>query len=75
MLCNELKSRPIDDLLALTDILERIECETPQIVYILQCRTCHSTHSIEFAIDAEHELLASRYRVSLEPDKEDGEKP
>jgi murein DD-endopeptidase MepM/ murein hydrolase activator NlpD len=62
MLCERLQSVSAVELLAKARIRERIELETPQVVYIVACDACQSTHSIEFSIDDEPESLASLYK-------------
>jgi len=62
MLCDSLKSVSTAELVARTRMVERIELETPQVIYIMHCEACKSTHSVEFSsADGEPEFLVSRY--------------
>ena len=59
MLCDHLKTFPLADCFARVRIVERIELETPQIIYLLACDLCMGVHSLEFsAIDGEPDFLS-----------------
>lgn len=63
MICEPLKPLSPIEILARLPIVERIELETPQIIYVVFCKACDCTHSLEFsAIEGEPPIVARRYR-------------
>jgi hypothetical protein len=50
MLCKTLKSLSSDQLLNWAEVIDRIELETPQVIYMLHCRACGEEHSIDFSL-------------------------
>ena len=59
MLCDPLKRLSLSEQYARVRILERIELETPQIIYVLACELCKGIHSLEFsALEGEPEILS-----------------
>ena len=63
MVCEPLKSLSPIEILTRLPIVERIELETPQIIYIVFCKACSCTHSLEFsAMEGEPPIAANRYK-------------
>jgi hypothetical protein len=59
MLCDALKRFSPVEILAGSHILERVELETPQIIYLFECNVCSETHQIEFsALEGEPDFSA-----------------
>ncbi|MGD0798636.1 MAG: hypothetical protein ABR910_13025 [Acidobacteriaceae bacterium] len=70
MLCDSLKNIALVEILAGSRILERVELETPQIIYLFECTMCHSIHQIEFsALDGEPDFPALTTERAIEIDQ------
>jgi hypothetical protein len=64
MICEQLKSISPAEILTLLPIVERIELETPQIIYLVFCEVCDCTHSLEFsAIEGEPPLPGESHKA------------
>lgn len=58
MLCAFLKSLSSTEVLDWAEVIERIELETPQVVYMLRCRACGEHHSIDYGLMTSEEPAA-----------------
>ena len=65
MLCSALKLLPSDQILNWAEVIERIELETPQVVYMLHCRACGEEHSVDFSLMTCEEPAAFRSAAAL----------
>jgi hypothetical protein len=61
MLCDFLKPLSASQLLTHDRIVERIELETPQILFIIWCEKCRALHSIEFSANDGEPKIPARH--------------